>query len=181
MNTIIKNLLFCFMLLILSACDEQNKKTNKEELVPKSPIEQINRQISEVPEDVGVHYYGLEQNLQRYSPLTQINDGNVHQLKPSWVLSLGDNRGQQTQPLVINGVMYITSHNATYAVDARSGRQIWKSTIQYPAETLTCCGVTNRGATWYNDVLYRATPDNRLLALNPKNGKTIWGYVCLSM
>ncbi|WP_288356042.1 PQQ-dependent dehydrogenase, methanol/ethanol family [uncultured Cycloclasticus sp.] len=175
MNTIIKNLLFCFMLLILSACDEQNKTTNKEEeLVPKSAIEQINRQINEVPEDVGVHYYGLEQNLQRYSPLTQINDGNVHQLKPSWVLSLGDNRGQQTQPLVINGVMYITSHNATYAVDARSGRQIWKSTIQYPAETLTCCGVTNRGATWYNDVLYRATPDNRLLALNPKNGKTIW-------
>jgi alcohol dehydrogenase (cytochrome c) len=175
MNTIIKNLLFCFMLLILSACDEQNKTTNKEtELVPKSAIEQINRQISEVPEDVGVHYYGLEQNLQRYSPLTQINDGNVHQLKPSWVLSLGDNRGQQTQPLVINGVMYITSHNATYAVDARSGRQIWKSIIQYPAETLTCCGVTNRGATWYDDVLYRATPDNRLLALNPKDGKTIW-------
>ena len=64
MNTIIKNLLFCFMLLILSACDEQNKTTNKEEeLVPKSAIEQINRQINEVPEDVGVHYYGLEQNI----------------------------------------------------------------------------------------------------------------------
>ncbi len=127
--------------------------------------------------DTGVDFYGLQQNLQRYSPLTQINDQNVKQLKPAWILSLGDNRGQQTQPLIINGVMYATTHNATYAIDAKTGRQIWKTTIEYPADTVTCCGITNRGMTWYKNKLYRVTLDNHIQAVSPGNGAVVWEQI----
>jgi len=175
MNTIIKRLIYCIMFTALSGCNDQQKtENNQTDLVKVNSIEEVNVSSSTLLEDVGVNYYGIEQNLQRYIPLTQINDRNVQQLKPSWVLSLGDNRGLQTQPLVINGIMYVTTHNATYAVNAQSGRQIWKSSIQYPADTLTCCGITNRGATWFNNVLYRVTLDNRVLAIDPTNGKVIW-------
>jgi len=172
---IIKILLCCFVLLVLTACHEnQQIETKQKELIQPDISGQEDKLSTPINNDIGVNFYGLEQNLQRYSTLTQINDENVHQLKPSWVLSLGDNRGQQTQPLVIQGVMYLTTHNATYAVDAKSGRQIWKTKIQYPPDTLTCCGITNRGATWFNGVLYRVTLDNRIQALDPKDGAVIW-------
>ncbi len=124
--------------------------------------------------DVGVAYYGMQQDLQRFSSLTQVNDQNVNRLTPAWVLSLGDIRGQQTQPIVIDGIMYVTTHNATFAIDAITGRQLWRTTIEYPPDTVTCCGITNRGATWHAGILYRATLDNRIQAINPENGQLIW-------
>ncbi|MBV1875217.1 MAG: PQQ-dependent dehydrogenase, methanol/ethanol family [Cycloclasticus sp.] len=175
MTKINKNLSYCLMLMALTACHDNQQAENKNielaQLIITKAQEEPNK---DTQQDKGVNYYGLEQNLQRYSTLTQINHKNVQKLKPSWVLSLGDNRGQQTQPLVINGVMYVTTHNATYAVDAMTGRQLWKSIIQYPAETLTCCGITNRGATWFEGVLYRVTLDNHIQALDPKDGAVIW-------
>ena len=175
MNKIIKCIVYAALPALLVACDnnQQVENTQVQTVLPNTSVQEagLNTPINN---DIGVDYYGLEQNLQRYSTLTQINDENVQQLKPSWVLSLGDNRGQQTQPLVIEGVMYLTTHNATYAVDAKSGRQLWKTKIEYPPDTLTCCGITNRGATWYNGVLYRVTLDNRIQALDPQDGVVIW-------
>jgi len=172
---IIKNFVYGILLILLVAChDKTDVGIQQKEIIQQDSSVQENKLSVPINNDVGVNYYGINQNLQRYSALTQINDENVHQLKPSWVLSLGDTRGQQTQPLIIEGVMYLTTHNATYAVDAISGRQIWKANIQYPPDTLTCCGITNRGATWYKGVLYRATLDNRILAIDPKNGTVIW-------
>ena len=124
--------------------------------------------------DVGVAYYGLEQNLQRFSKLSMINDKNVHQLSPAWVLSLGNNRGQQSQPIIINGIMYLTTNDATFAINAETGRQLWKSTVEYPADTVTCCGITNRGLTWHDGMLFRATLDNHIIAINPATGEKIW-------
>lgn len=172
MTKINKNVFYCLMLLALAAChDNQQAENTNVKSAQLATVEEANKSIQP---DIGVNYYGLEQNLQRYSTLTQINHKNVQQLKPSWVLSLGDNRGQQTQPLVINGIMYVTTHNATYAIDAMTGRQLWKSIIQYPADTLTCCGITNRGATWFEGVLYRVTLDNHIQAIDPKDGVVIW-------
>jgi alcohol dehydrogenase (cytochrome c) len=178
MNKIIKHIVYGVLFTLLVAChDNQPEETTQSGLIQKNiPVEK-DELYKPIREDVGVNYYGLEQNLQRYSSLKQINDENVQQLKPSWVLSLGDNRGQQTQPLLIDGVMYLTTHNATYAVDAQSGRQFWKSKIEYEPDTVTCCGITNRGATWHDGVLYRVTLDNRVQALDPKDGSLIWQKV----
>ncbi len=158
-----------FTNLFLLACEEQTPISTTQSVQTDSA-----KSANIKPEDVGVAYYGMQQDLQRFSSLSQINETNVKKLIPAWVLSLGDNRGQQTQPLVIDGIMYATTHNATYAVDAKTGRQIWKTAIEYPAETVTCCGISNRGATWHEGILYRVTLDNRVQAINPENGVVIW-------
>lgn len=172
-----KTILFAlFLSVALTACnDSDNESVAKVEPIAIAETEKLNDTVAPVADkDVGVDYYGLSQDLQRHSNLTQINDSNVQQLKPAWVLSLGDNRGQQSQPLIIDGTMYVTTHNATFAINAKTGRQIWKSKIEYPADTVTCCGITNRGATWHDGVLYRATLNNHIIAINPKDGSTLW-------
>jgi alcohol dehydrogenase (cytochrome c) len=172
-----KTILFAlFLSVALTACnDSDNESVAKVEPIAIAETEKLNDTVAPVADkDVGVNYYGLSQDLQRHSGLKQVNDTNVQQLKPAWVLSLGDNRGQQSQPLVIDGTMYVTTHNATFAINAKTGRQIWKSKIEYPADTVTCCGITNRGATWHDGVLYRVTLDNHILAIDPANGDVIW-------
>ena len=79
--------------------------------------------------------YGMSYDLQRYSPLTQIYKTNVQRLVPVWNYSYDDNHSEESQPLVYNGVLYVTTNNATMAVDAKTGRQIWKNKVYYPTDT----------------------------------------------
>ena len=76
------------------------------------------------PDDVLV--YGMGYQGQRYSPLTQINKQNVSKLVPVWSYSLNDLQGGEGFPIVKDGVIYVTTHNATAAVDALTGRAIWR-------------------------------------------------------
>src|SRR5246500_2739048 len=76
--------------------------------------------------------YGMGYNLQRYSPLTQINKDNAKNLVPVWNYSLADDRSEESQPLVYQGVIYVTSNSATMAVDVKTGKQIWKTKVEYP-------------------------------------------------
>lgn len=120
--------------------------------------------------------YGMGQDQKRFSPLDQINVDNVSSLTPVWAYSLADTRGQENFPLIRNGVMYVTTHKATIALDAKTGKQLWKAEIEYPAETprVACCGILNRGAALYDDKLFRTTLDAHVIALNPENGQEIW-------
>jgi alcohol dehydrogenase (cytochrome c) len=126
------------------------------------------------PADVLV--YGMGYSGQRYSPLTLINNDNVSKLVPAWALSLSDNHGGESFPVVKDGVIYVTTHGATIAVDALTGRQIWRVNHEYPPETLrvVCCGVVNRGAAIYNGKIIRALLDNHIVALDAKTGKEVW-------
>jgi alcohol dehydrogenase (cytochrome c) len=120
--------------------------------------------------------YGMGYSGQRYSPLTQINKQNVSKLVPVWGYSLGDLQGGESFPIIKDGVVYITTHNSTAAVDAMTGKQVWKVMHDYPPETLrvVCCGIVNRGAAIYEGMIIRALMDNRLVALDAKTGKAIW-------
>ena len=73
--------------------------------------------------------YGMGYNLQRFSPLTQINKDNARNLVPVWNYSLADDRAEESQPIVYQGVIYVTTHAATMAVDVKTGRQIWKTKV----------------------------------------------------
>ncbi|MEA3022256.1 MAG: hypothetical protein QOK01_1108, partial [Alphaproteobacteria bacterium] len=108
--------------------------------------------------------YGMNYNQQRYSPLTQINRETVKRLVPAWSYSLNNNTGEESQPLIYNGVIYVTSHNKTVAVDALSGKEIWNTPIDYPAGTtrVVCCGIVNRGAAIYEGKVFRTTLDARV-------------------
>ena len=126
------------------------------------------------PGDVLV--YGMGYSGQRFSPLTQINKENVSKMVPVWGYALSDNRGAEGFPVIKDGVVYVTTHDSTVAIDALTGKRIWRTAHEYPPETLrvVCCGIVNRGAAIYNGKIIRALMDNHIIALDAKTGKEIW-------
>ena len=120
--------------------------------------------------------YGMGYRQQRFSPLAHINRDTVKRLVPAWSYSMADNRGQEAQPLVKDGVLYLTDHEKTVAIEALSGKQIWKSMLEYPPETtrVVCCGIVNRGAALFDGKLYRTTLDAHVIALDIATGKEVW-------
>ena len=120
---------------------------------------------------------GLGPQGQRYSTLTAINKENVANLAPAWAMSLGGEkmRGQETQPLVKDGVMYITgSYSRMWAIDVKTGREIWQYDHRLPEGILPCCDVVNRGAALYGDKVIFGTLDAKLVGLDAKTGKVVW-------
>ena len=120
--------------------------------------------------------YGMGYNNQRYSPLKQINAKNAGKLQPAWSYSLNNPQGQESQPIVHDGVMYVTTFNSTVALDPITGKQLWKQEIELPQDVFkyACCGILNRGAAIYDGKLYRATLDSHVIALDAKTGKQLW-------
>ena len=120
---------------------------------------------------------GMGRHLQRYSPLETLNKDNVKKLVPAWAFSLGGEkqRGQETQPLVYDGIMYITgSYSRMYAIDVKTGDELWQYDARLPEGILPCCDVINRGAAIYGDNVIFGTLDARLVALNRKTGDVVW-------
>jgi alcohol dehydrogenase (cytochrome c) len=120
--------------------------------------------------------YGMGYHQQRYSPLKQINKQTVKRLVPVWSVSLDNNWGEQAQPIIYNGVMYVTNAKATVAIDVATGKQIWRQTLDWPPETprVICCGVSNKGAAIYNGKVFRTTLDAHVVAYDAKDGKELW-------
>jgi alcohol dehydrogenase (cytochrome c) len=120
--------------------------------------------------------YGMGYNLQRFSPLTQINRDTVKHLVPVWNYSYDDNKSEESQPLVYKGVLYVTTNSATMAINAKTGEEIWKTKVEYPAETprIVCCGIINRGLALYEGKIFRTTLDANVIALDAKTGKELW-------
>ncbi len=120
---------------------------------------------------------GLGPQGQRYSPLKTVNASNVAGLVPAWAMSLGGEkmRGQETQPLVKDGVMYITgSYSRAWAIDTKTGHEIWQYDARLPEGILPCCDVINRGGALINDKFIFGTLDAKLVALDAKTGKVVW-------
>jgi len=120
--------------------------------------------------------YGMGYRQQRFSPLAHIHRDNVKRLVPAWSYSMADNRGQEAQPLVKDGVLYLTDHEKTVAIQALTGKQLWKVMLDYPPDTtrVVCCGIVNRGAALFDGKLYRTTLDAQVIALDLTTGKEVW-------
>ena len=120
---------------------------------------------------------GLGTQGQRYSPLKTVNKDNVGSLVPAWAMSLGGEkqRGQESQPLIKDGVMYVTgSYSRIWAIDTKTGREIWQYDAKLPEGILPCCDVVNRGAALHGDKVFFGTLDAKLVALDAKTGKVVW-------
>lgn len=118
--------------------------------------------------------HGRDLAATRFSPSQQITVENVKRLRPAFIYQTGTAATFQTTPLVADGIMYVTApFSHVMAVDAASGREIWRYEHKSKAKKL-CCGPANRGAALGYGKVYVATVDARLVALDQKTGKTVW-------
>ena len=120
--------------------------------------------------------YGMSYGQQRFSTLSQINRDTVRRLVPVWSYSMNNNTGEESQPLIYDGVMYVTSQDKTVAINALTGKEIWKTPVEYATDTtrVVCCGIVNRGAAIYEGKIFRTTLDARVIALDMKSGREVW-------
>ena len=121
--------------------------------------------------------WGMGPRGQRYSPLTTINRDNVKHLVPAWAFSYGGEkqRGQEAQPLVHDGKIFVTaSYSRIFAVDARTGEELWEWEARLPSGIMPCCDVVNRGAALYGNLVIFGTLDAKLVALDQDTGKVVW-------
>lgn len=121
--------------------------------------------------------YGMGLKGQRFSALKQVSTKNVADLVPAWSFSFGGEkqRGQETQAIVHDGVIYITaSYSRMFAIDAKTGKQLWAYEHRLADDIRPCCDVINRGAAIYGDKVYFGTLDASIVALNKDTGKVVW-------
>jgi alcohol dehydrogenase (cytochrome c) len=112
---------------------------------------------------------------QRFSPLTQITAANVEQLAAQWTFQTGVVNKFEATPIVVDGTLYLTGAlNHAWAVDGRTGRQIWHYQRTLPQGLKVCCGMVNRGFAIYHDRLFMVTLDAHFVALEAKTGKVIY-------
>jgi len=137
-----------------------------------------------VSQDMLNHAAGDNQNFlhlngdyiqQRYYPNEQINTSNVAKLHPAWIFQTDVKESLETSPIVVNGLMYITtSFSHVYALDAKTGEELWHYVPKMGPVTTFCCGPNNRGVAVSGDYVYVATLDATLAALDAKTGKVVW-------
>jgi alcohol dehydrogenase (cytochrome c) len=119
--------------------------------------------------------FGGSYTNQRHSPLTQITPGNVKGLVPQWTFQTATLGNFETTPLLRDNVLYVTGpQNMAWALDARTGRQIWRYRRELPADLTACCGLVNRGFAMLGDRLFMVTLDAHLLALDMRTGAIVW-------
>jgi quinohemoprotein ethanol dehydrogenase len=134
--------------------------------------------------------YGLDDSGTHYSPLDQIDAGNVARLGLAWSTDLDAFAGQiEGTPLMVDGTIYATGPwSVVFAVDARTGRVKWRWDPQIPHQTFVtdargrrtrigpafCCGPVNRGVAYDNGKVFVGTLDSRLVALDASTGRPVW-------
>jgi quinohemoprotein ethanol dehydrogenase len=124
--------------------------------------------------------HGRNYSETRFSPLKQIDAANVKNLGLAWAFDTDTTRGLEATPIIVDGVMYTTgSWSVVFAIDARTGKQLWKWDPQVPRTfgQKACCDVVNRGVAVYKGKVYVGALDGRLAALDADTGKLIWQVV----
>ncbi|HKE03683.1 MAG TPA: PQQ-binding-like beta-propeller repeat protein, partial [Blastocatellia bacterium] len=166
-------LLFCCALFV-PAHQAQKKQPSA-----KKPAGNIDdkklRQADSHPGEWMTH--GRTYSEARYSPLKRIDSSNIQRLGLAWSFDTQTNRGLEATPLVVDGVMYTTgSWSVVYALDAKTGEQLWKYDPQIARSygARACCDVVNRGVAVYKGKVYVGALDGRLIALDAGDGKVVW-------
>jgi len=111
----------------------------------------------------------------RYTALSQLNKGNVERLAPKWIYTIPTSVRLQTTPVVVGGIMYVTSANECYALDAGNGRELWR--FQRPRTkglVGNAAGGINRGVAVAGDRVFMVTDHAHLIALNRFTGDVLW-------
>ena len=132
----------------------------------------VSMALSAAAPDEWLTYHG-DYNGQRHSRLAQITPENVGKLKQVWRFQTGQSQAIKASPILMNGVLYITTPDNLWAIDARTGNPRWH--YQHPPNNAFHIG--HRGAAVYKDTVYLTTPDCHLIAFNAQDGKVKWDVV----
>ena len=127
--------------------------------------------------DVEWPMHGQDAAEARYSQLTEVNEQTVAELGVAWTYELGSNRGVETTPIVVDGVMYVTAPwSVVHAIDPTTGKGLWQFDPKVPKQwgRWACCDVVNRGVAVAGNSVLTATLDGRLISLDKTTGKPLW-------
>lgn len=158
---------------VLAACQREQTATTQPQFTSVTD-EMLLAAGSDASNAVNWVMYGGAYNNQRYSPLNQIDKANVKNLALAWTYKTGVMKSFETTPLVVNGIMYMTTADSkVVALNAATGQQLWRYEPKLTT-TIICCGPNNRGVAAYGDRVFVATLDDRLIALNQRDGTVAW-------
>ena len=121
--------------------------------------------------------HGRTYSEQRHSPLAQITRENVGDLGLAWTFDLGSTRGIEATPIVVDGVMYVSSEwSQVFALEAATGKLLWQYDPQVPRDwgRHACCDVVNRGVAVWEGAVFVGTIDGRLVSLDAATGRPSW-------
>ncbi len=163
-------------LLAIASCSEANKT------LPAITAAQVDGvAIIAADQRPGVWLsHGRTYSEQRFSPLKQIDADTISKVGLAWSADLDTNRGMEATPIVVDGVMYVTSAwSVVYALDAKTGERKWTYNpgVDKARGVSACCDVVNRGVAIWEGNVYVGTIDGRLIALNAADGKVVWEKV----
>jgi alcohol dehydrogenase (cytochrome c) len=143
-----------------------------EPAAPVSPLP-FEKLLSPEPGDWPSYHGQLSGN--RHSSLNQINTSNVAKLGPKWMFQIPDSGRLEVTPVVVNGVMYVTTVNAAFALDAHTGQQLWRyRRSRSKGLAGDAAGGINRGVAVLEDKVFLVTDNAHLLALDRATGKLVW-------
>ena len=128
--------------------------------------------------------HGRTYSEQRFSPLAAINPDTVAQLGLAWSYELKTNRGAEATPLIVDGVMYVTSAwSVVHAIDAKNGTELWvyDPKVDRAMAAHACCDAVNRGAAYFGGKIFAASLDGRLAALEAKTGALVWETLTIDL
>ena len=167
--------------IALAACSPR-----KQEAVATAPIGAANvdaaRIINADSEPGSWMSHGRTYSEQRFSPLDSISKTNVGTLGLGWFADIDTDRGQEATPIVVDGVLYVsTAWSRVKAFDARTGQALWSFDPQVPGEwgVNACCDVVNRGVAVWKGKVFVGTLDGRLVALDSKTGSKLWDVMTI--
>ncbi|MDX1293220.1 MAG: PQQ-dependent dehydrogenase, methanol/ethanol family [Hyphomonas sp.] len=165
---------------ILAACGQAKTADNETIAEPEAFAAVDTGRISTASAAEEWLTYGGTYDEQRHSSLTRINTENVGELGVAWTYDLATNRGVESTPIVVDGVMYVTSAwSLVYALDAKTGEELWvyDPDVDRAVGVKACCDVVNRGVAVYDGKVFVGVIDGRLEALDAKTGDVIWSKV----
>ena len=160
----------------LAAAAQEVKQDSKMAVRAAGAINVTQQQLDDAAKDANnfLHTNGNYAQT-RFYPNRQINKDNVGKLHPAWIFQTEVKESMETSPIVVNGTMFVTtSFSHVYAIDAKTGAELWHFKPKLGAVTTYCCGPNNRGVAVSDDRVFVATLDAKLVALDSKTGNVVW-------
>jgi alcohol dehydrogenase (cytochrome c) len=145
----------------------------------RSPVTAVVNVTAEdlLAQPVGANWtsYNGDYTGRRYSSLNEIKPENVGRLRTAWVFHPGNSEKLETTPVVVNGIMFVTSANDAFALDARTGRVVWHHRRPVSSGLLDdAASHHNRGVAVWRNFVYMETDDAHLLCLDARSGTLLW-------